>query len=198
LEFPETSQSLIARIKDLADEAAWTEFLGIYRPVVYRMARRRGMQDADAQDVTQRVFLAIAQAINNWQPGPGRPPFRAWLVTITRNAATKALARRRPDMGAGSTSVVELLNAEPADEGATAEFKLDSRRATIRWAAEQIRPQFSEVTWRLFWETVIEGRAVSEVAAETGRSAGAIYMARFHVSQRLKEKVLEVSAQWEI
>jgi RNA polymerase sigma-70 factor (ECF subfamily) len=189
---------LIARIKDLADDAAWAQFLGIYRPVVYRMARRRGMQDADAQDVTQRVFLAIAQAINRWQPGPNRPPFRAWLVTITRNAATKCLARRRPDVGAGSSSVVELLNAEPADEDASAEFLSDSRRAAIRWAAEQVRPQFSEITWRLFWETVIEGRAVSEVAAETGRSAGAVYMARFRVSQRLKDKILEVSAHWEI
>jgi RNA polymerase sigma-70 factor (ECF subfamily) len=198
LEFPETSQSLIARIKDLADEAAWTEFLAVYRPVVYRMARRRGMQDADAQDVTQRVFLAVAQAISRWEPGPARPPFRAWLVTITRNAATKALARRRPDVGSGSSSIVELLNAEPADEDATAEFLQDSRRAAIRWAAEQIRPQFSEITWRLFWETVIEGRTVTDVAAETGRSAGAIYMARFHVSQRLKAKVLDVSTHWDI
>jgi RNA polymerase sigma-70 factor, ECF subfamily len=199
LEFPETSLSLIARIKDLADEAAWTEFLGIYRPVVYRMARRRGMQDADAQDVTQRVFLAIAQAINDWEPGPDRPPFRAWLVTITRNAATKALARSRPDMGTGSSSVMELLNAEPAEEeNTTAEFLLDTQREALRWAADQLRSQFSEATWRLFWETAVEGRTVIDVAAETGRSAGAIYMARFRVSQRLKEKVLEVSRHWEI
>jgi len=199
VEFPETNQSLIARVKDLADEAAWTEFIGIYRPVVYRMARRRGMQDADAQDIAQRVFLAISQAIGSWEPGPGRPPFRAWLVTITRNAVTKALARRRPDAGTGSSSVMELLDAEP-DDGpeTTAEFLLESRRQALRWAAEQIRPEFSETTWRLFWETAIEGRSVAEVAAATGRSAGAIYMARFRVAQRLKEKVQEVSRHWEV
>jgi RNA polymerase sigma-70 factor, ECF subfamily len=50
-EFPETSHSLIFRVKNPADGAAWTEFLGIYQPVVCRMARRRGLQDADAQDV---------------------------------------------------------------------------------------------------------------------------------------------------
>ena len=76
-DFPDTSHSLIARVKDLADGAAWTEFLAIYRPVVYRMARRRGMQDADSQDVTQRVLLAVSQAIDGWKPGPDRPPFRA-------------------------------------------------------------------------------------------------------------------------
>ena len=82
-EVPDTSHSLIARVKDPADGAAWTEFLGIYRPVVYRLARKRGMQDADAQDVTQRVFLSISQAIDGWEPDPNGPPFRAWLVTVS-------------------------------------------------------------------------------------------------------------------
>ena len=41
-DFLETSHSLIERVHDLADEASWVEFLGIYQPVVYRMARRRG------------------------------------------------------------------------------------------------------------------------------------------------------------
>ncbi len=94
-DFPETSHSLIARVKDLADGTAWTEFLGIYRPVVYRLGRKRGMQDADAQDVTQRVFLSVSQAIDGWEPGPNGPPFRAWLVTVTRNAITIALGFAR-------------------------------------------------------------------------------------------------------
>jgi len=198
-EFPETSESLIARVKDLADGTAWTEFLEIYQPVVYRMAKRRGMQDADAQDVAQRVFIAISQAIGDWEPGLDRPPFRAWLVTITRNAVTKALTRRRPDCGAGSSSVMELLNAVQADDQeTTAELMRESRREAMRWAADQIRPEFSEATWRLFWETAIEGRQPGEVAAAAGRSPGAVYMARFRVSRRLKEKVLELSQHWEV
>jgi RNA polymerase sigma-70 factor (ECF subfamily) len=198
-DFPETSHSLIARVKDLADGAAWTEFLGIYRPVVYRLARKRGMQDADAQDVTQRVFLSISLAIEGWAPGPNRPPFRAWLVTVTRNAINKALSRRRPDIGAGTSSVAEFLDALPVEDAqASAEFLLESRREALRWASEQIRSEFSETTWMLFWQTAIEGRSIAEVATTTGRSAGAIYMARFRVLQRLKRKVQEVSQLWDL
>ena len=198
-DFPETSESLIARVKDLADGAAWTEFLEIYQPVVYRMAKRRGMQDADAQDVAQRVFVAVSQAIGDWQPGSDRPPFRAWLVTIARNAVTKALTRRPRDNAAGSSSVMELLDAVPADDPeTTAELLQESRREAMRWAADQIRPEFSEATWRLFWETAIEGREVGEVASDSGRTPGAVYMARFRVSRRLKEKVQELSQHWEI
>ena len=58
-EFPETSHSLIARVSDPSDAASWAEFLAIYQPVIFRMARRRGLQIADAQDVLQQVFLSI-------------------------------------------------------------------------------------------------------------------------------------------
>jgi RNA polymerase sigma-70 factor (ECF subfamily) len=198
-DFPDTSHSLIARVKDLADGAAWTEFLGIYRPVVYRLARKRGMQDADAQDVTQRVLLSVSQAIDGWKPGPNGSPFRAWLVTVTRNAITKALSRSLPDVGAGASSVMELLDALPADDPqSTAEFFLESRREALRWASERIRAEFSETTWMLFWETAVKGSSVAEVAATTGRSTGAVYMARFRVLQRLKQKVQEVSQQWDL
>jgi len=86
---PETSESLIARVKDPADAGAWAEFLAIYRPVVYRLARRR-MQDADAQDVSQKVLLAVSQAISRFEPGAGQPPFRAWLAKIARKLEVDA------------------------------------------------------------------------------------------------------------
>ena len=197
-EFPETSHSLFARVKDLGDGAAWTEFLGIYQPVVFRMARRRGLQDADAQDVMQQVFLSISKSIEGWIPGDLQPPFRAWLTTIARNAITKALVRRPRDAATGSTSMVELLDAQPDPQATTAEILAEARKELIRWATEQIRSEFSEATWNVFWLTAIEGVPIAEVAKSTGRSAGAVYVARYRVIARLKEKVLEVSQLWDL
>lgn len=190
---PETRESLIARVKDPADAAAWTEFLAIYRPVVYRLARRR-MQDADAQDVAQRVLLAVSQAIGRWEPGPDQPPFRAWLAKIARNAILNAVSRRKPDMGSGSTSLIEVLNQQAReDPDTTAELLVESRRETLRWVTEQIRTEFSEATWKLFWETAVLGKSIAEVAHSSRRTVGAVYMARFKVMQRLKERVSEVT-----
>ncbi|MFO1043337.1 MAG: sigma-70 family RNA polymerase sigma factor [Planctomycetaceae bacterium] len=198
-DLPDTSHSLIARVKDLTDGAAWTEFLAIYRPVVYRMARRRGLQDADSQDLIQRVFLAISQAIDGWEPGPDRPPFRAWFVTVTRNAITKALCRLPVDRGAGSSSVMSLLAGEHVEDPKTTdELLIESRREALRWASDQVRPEFNDLTWRLFWETSIQGRSVAEVVATFGCSPGTVYTARFRVTRRLKEKVQEVSQQWDL
>ncbi|MCA9009444.1 MAG: sigma-70 family RNA polymerase sigma factor [Planctomycetaceae bacterium] len=197
-EFPETSYSLIARVKDLGDGAAWTEFLGIYQPVVFRMARRRGLQDADAQDVMQQVFLSISKSIEGWTPGDLQPPFRAWLTTISRNAITKALTRRPRDAATGSTSMVELLGAHPDPQETTAEILAEARKELIRWATEQIRSEFSEATWKVFWLTAIEGVSIAEVAKSMGRSAGAVYVARYRVIAKLKEKVSEVSQLWDL
>lgn len=196
-EFPETSYSLIGRVHDPANGAAWAEFLGIYQPVVYRMARRRGLQDADAHDVVQQVFASIARSIDTWTGGADRPPFRAWLTTVARNAITNDLTRRPRDRAAGSTSVVQQLHELPAPEETTSEIIREARREIIHWAARQIRPEFTEQTWEIFWKTSIDGIAIAEVSASTGRSVGAIYVARHRVLTRLKEKVTEVSQHWD-
>ena len=195
-EFPDTRHSLIQRVHDVADEVAWMEFLAIYQPVVYRMARRRGLQDADAQDVIQKVFLSISRVIGDWKASDEQPPFRAWLTTVARNAITNALSRQPQDGATGSSSVVEVLEAEPAPEDTTFEIIMEARREIVHRAAEQIRSEFSERTWDMFWNTSVEGQSVADVAAAMERSVGAIYVARHRVLTRLKEAVAEMSQQW--
>lgn len=195
--WPETNQSLILRVKDPADAASWSVFLSIYRPVVVRMACGLGLQHADAEDLAQQVFMSVAKAIEDWVPDTHQPPFRMWLARITRNAIVNALTRRKPDAPGGSTSVHDMLRELPDRNGETTQQLMEeSRREAIRWATEAIQHEFTEVTWALFWLTSIEGSSVAEVACQQNKTPGAVYMARYKVMQRLKEKVLEVSEVW--
>ena len=196
-EFPETDHSLIDRAKDTADGASWLEFVGIYQPVVYRLARRRGLQDADSQDIVQQVFASIARSLDGWKPAEDRPPFRAWLTTIARNAITTALTRRRPDQGSGSSSVAEALGKLPSKEQTDAELFAEAKQEMVRWAAEQIRSEFTVQSWDIFWKTAMLEVSVAEVSKSSGRSIGAIYVTRHRVLSRLKEKIAEVSNHWE-
>jgi hypothetical protein len=50
-ESPTTRLTLLARLRDLRDAGAWGEFMEIYAPLVYGLARRHGIQDADAADL---------------------------------------------------------------------------------------------------------------------------------------------------
>ncbi len=193
---PETNESLIARVKDPANEAAWIEFLAIYQPVVLRMARNRGLQPADADDLAQSVFLTLSNAINDWEPKPQGPPFRAWFFTITRNAIINALRSRQRHQAAGSTSVQELLEQIP-DDASSAEFHRESQREVFRWVCAEVRPEFSPATWVIFWRTAVEDVPAERVAADMQRNVGAIYVAKWRVMKRVKERVAECTFQWQ-
>lgn len=195
-EFPETSLSLIARLRELGDGESWAEFLRIYQPVVYRLARRRGLQEADAQDVVQQVFVSINRSIEDWQGGSKQSPFRAWLTAIARNAILKSLARRPRDRAAGTSSVMDLLHEIPDRDETASEFEIEAQHEIVRCAAEQIRAEFTGETWTIFWQTAIEGLPIADVADAMRRTPGSIYVARHRVVARLKVVAQEMSRDW--
>lgn len=187
---PSTRHTLIAKLRDPADAVAWREFLAIYEPLVYRVARRKGLQDADARDLCQDVFRAVARAIDRWEPDPARGSFRGWLFTIARNLCINFLVRRdRHPRGTGDSDVLAMIDALPATGPDTAEFDAEYRRRLFRWAAEQVKGEFAATTWRAFWQTAVESRPAAAVGNELGMTAGAVYVARSRVLARLRKRV---------
>ena len=84
-ESPTTRLSLLMRLRDAHDRLAWEQFVGLYAPLVYGFARRKGLQDADAADIAQDVLTSVAQQMRQWEFDPLRGSFRGWLFTIARN-----------------------------------------------------------------------------------------------------------------
>ena len=190
---PSTRASLILRLRDPADAGAWREFVTLYEPLVYELACRKGLQDADARDLCQEVFLAVARAVHRWDPDPARGTFRGWLSRIARNLLVNFLTRQREPRGSGATSVQDLLEAQPStDLSATALFEAEYRRRVFRWAADEIRGEFTPPTWQAFWLTAVGGRIPKEVASELGLTVGAVYIARSRVLARLRRRIEEL------
>ncbi len=188
--WPDTHETLLTRLSDPQDQAAWQEFVGIYQPVVYRLARRRGLQDADAADVTQRVLWSVARAADRWQPGKEHGRFRGWLATVTSNAVINLLTRERWRQASGRTTVLELLNetAEPNNE--LNQIWLHERRLQLfRSAAESVKQEVSEQAWQAFHRTAVDGAPAQEVAAELNKSVGAIYAMRSRVLAKIRTGV---------
>jgi RNA polymerase sigma-70 factor (ECF subfamily) len=192
---PNTRRSLVMRLRNLDDQAAWAEFVDVYEPFLYRLARAKGLQDADARDLCQDVFRAVASAIDRWDPDPAKGRFRGWLFRIARNHVVDFLTSQgRHPRGSGRTSVHEMLESRPAaDSRAEAEFATEFRRRVFHWAAGQVKSEFAESTWLAFWKTGVECKPVSDVAKELGLSPGAVYVARSRVLARLRGRIEQLT-----
>lgn len=193
---PETRPSLLARLKDRADRDAWDEFSEIYRPVIYRLARHKGMQHADAEDLAQQVLAAVAKAIDRWRPDPQRAKFRTWLHRVAQNAILNALTRGVPDRGVGDSGVQALLEQHAEKAGPDSDLlRIEYRREVFRWAADRIRDEFQPASWQAFWLTAVENETVDDVARQLNKSRGAVYAARCRVMRRLKEEILHLDEE---
>jgi len=189
---PETRVSLLLRVRDPADQQAWHEFVEIYWPVIVRLARRKGLQETDADDLAQTVMMSIAKSIERREHDRQQARFRTWLNRVVQNAILNALTRRKPDRAAGGSGLQDVLEQQPSQRHLDSDLlKLEYRREVFRWAARQIQCEFEAATWNAFWLTTVEEKSCEEAAQITGKQVGSVYAARSRVMRRLREKVAE-------
>ena len=196
-EAPATQPSLLIRLGDKQDTVAWAQFVEVYAPLVYGFARKHGMQDADAADLTQEVMRAVAGAISRLEYDPRRGTFRSWLFTVVRNKFRNYLSNKtRKQMTSGGSSVQELLEAQPDRVDALEEqwdHEYDQR--VFSWAVDRVKGSFTDKTWQAFWQVSVEGKNARDVAVNVGISVGAVYIAKSRVLARLKEQIQLLQAR---
>lgn len=191
--WPETCDTLLTRLRNPADQQAWQDFVQLYQPLIVRFAMNRGLQEADANDISQRVLWTVARAAESFQVGKQHGSFRGWLATVTTNATLNLVQRESKHRGSGRTSMWELIEqvAEPSAE-LSAAWRDERRMALFRAATQQVRSKFTDDVWALFWRTAIEGEAIDAVASELGKSIGAAYAARSRVLAAIRKTVTAI------
>ena len=184
-----TSLSLLERAR-AQDQAAWERLVSLYTPLVVYWARQMGLQEADAADIAQEVFKAVAEHIGTFQRTREGGTFRGWLRTITRH---KLCDRGRPPTGAtgeGGSDAYERWGQLPAPEPKdTGELALRQElRLLYRRALELLVTEFEPSSWKAFWRVVVDGQRPADVAEELKLSRNAVYLAKSRVLARLREE----------
>jgi RNA polymerase sigma factor (sigma-70 family) len=191
---PITQPSLLVRIRDPRDGKSWSQFVDLYAPLVYRYARKHGLQDADAADFTQEVLRNVAGAVGKLDYDSRSGTFRGWLFTVVRNRLRDfLLTRNRQCHGSGDTQTQALLEQRPDPSDS---WDQDYEWQLLTWAAEQIRGTVQDSTWQAFWQTTIEEKSGQEVAAALGMTVAAVYLAKSRIMARLKDLIEQVQADW--
>lgn len=197
-----TRPSLLLRIRDASDREAWRQFVDLYAPLIYGLARKRGLQDADAADVTQDVFRAVAVAVPSWNYDPQRGSFRGWLYTVTRNKINDFLRDRKlaPALGQGTGDTATQMYLEQQPDWATpaedeSAWQREAQQRVFAVAAERIRREFQESSWKAFWQVAVEGKSGEETARGLHMSVGAVYVAKSRVLARLKKEIKQLQLE---
>jgi RNA polymerase sigma-70 factor (ECF subfamily) len=190
-----TPRSLLDRVR-ANDPAAWERMVALYAPLVFHWCRRYALQDADAADVAQEVFRAVLTHVGGFRKEKPTDTYRGWLRTIFRNKVHDHFRRRgREPAGVGGSDAQAFLARRPdlpvEQQDDPSDQEQESR--LLRRALTFLHEEFEDRTWRAFWQTVVDGRATNEVAADLGMSSGAVRVARCRVLQRLRDFLGDVA-----
>ncbi len=188
---PRTQPSLLMRIRNHRDRESWSQFVEIYAPLVYGFLRKRGIQDADAADLTQDVMASVAAAIETFDYSPEEGRFRGWLFTVVQNRLRNFWRNRdRQIGGTGGAQAAQLLKKQPdPSNGQADEWDEDYERHLFHYVADRVRGSFQDATWHAFWRTAVEGQPTREVAESLGMTVAAVHLAKGRVIARIKQQI---------
>lgn len=181
-----TSPTLIERLRRSDDPAAWGRFVDLYTPLLLEWSKRNRVPQADAADLVQNVLVLLVKQLPRYERRAGGS-FRGWLFTVLRNCwRDQCRVRARQPAIALDVPPDEQAGIDPIAELTEEEY----RNYLLRRTLQVIQTDFPESTWRAFWLHVVESRPAAEVAATTGVTPNAVYLARGRVLKRLREELV--------
>ena len=195
---PTTQVSLILRLRDRSDAEAWEQFVSIYHPLIWSVAKRLQMSDADANDACQNTLLRLSQVVHQWSPNKANSNFRGWLFRVARNCMLRQFEKDgRRTISAVDQEGEQFLD-QLAEDGVKGEtlFQLEFRRQQFAIAIETVRPSVKPLYWEAFRLSYIENLGIKETAERLETDVKTVYVARHRVLNRIRSEVNQLS-QWQ-
>jgi len=188
---PATSLTLLGRLQNDADQAAWTEFVRHYGAMILRWCGKWGLQQADAEDVTQTVLVRLAERMRSFRYDPTRS-FRGYLKTLTHYAFCDLLeSRKKPGAGSGDSVVFQLLKSVEARDDLVKRLAVDYDQELLQEAMVRVKERVEPHTWEAFRLTALEGLSGAEAAERLGLKVPTVFKAKSKVQQMLREETGE-------
>jgi RNA polymerase sigma-70 factor (ECF subfamily) len=182
-----TSPSLLGRVgQDPCDQAAWEEFVAYYGPKIHGWCRKRGLQAADADDVTQDVLMRLARALRKFVYDPSRT-FRGWLRLVTQHALSDFVAHRerRP----GDDRGLAVLQTVQAHDDLLALLNEEFTHVLVTQACVTVCARVEPQTWNAFLLTACENRPGEEVAVQLGMNVASVFKAKSRVLAFIRQEI---------
>lgn len=183
-----TSPTLLQQI-EAKDADAWSVFVRLYSPLVFRWCRRAQLQASDVADIQQDVFRVVSQKIDTYQDGRKRSGgFRSWLWGITRLEILNYLrTQKRQPIGEGGSATDRMEWLAVAETEPDCEGEPSSQELLMQSAVAILEPEFDTRIWRAFWDLTVKGRPTKDIGLDLNMTVNAVRQAKFRVARRLRQ-----------
>lgn len=187
-----TRSSVIRAVADTENAAAWNRLFDLYAGFVYSIARRKGVNDADADDIVQMVFVDLARNLPSFQYDRSKGKFRSYLAALVNWRVIDRLkaVRRDADLKAGFMEEVKPIGPGD-DEFADREWQAVAMDNALRRIKSSVRPEH----YAAFVASTVEGRDTETVMKLYNLSRDNLYQIRKRLSERLRKVMSEILAE---
>ena len=190
---PLTQLTLIARLRDPKDEAAWTHFETRYRELVVRFSMRQGLQAADAEDVAQAVFASLLKSLQNFTFDASKGRFRDYLFRAVRNEVCRQKSKALRPMSA--SPLLALSELSPSNDPGSADVGEAAKMFDDEWINHHYRLALSEIRRThapesvAIFETLIAGISIAATALRFATTEQAVHKVKQRVRDRMQALV---------
>ena len=195
----ETRSSLIQRLKATINGESWEEFFHTYWELIYNVARRAGLSEADAQDIVQETILKVHNSLDRFEYNRKRGTFKGWLRTVTRARLNDFFKKqqRRPALNQPLEEAADELQNLEDPEGPEIERIWDEEwnRNLIQAALSRTKKLSSPKQFQIFKCHYIDEWTVRETCRTLGVNAAQVYMAKQRVGKIFREAVETLQEQ---
>lgn len=198
-----TRSSLVNRLHNWNDHGGWQDFFDRYWKLIYAVALKAGLTDAEAQDVVQETVVAVAKQMREGGYDRTKSSFKNWLCLITRRRIIDHFRRRtkvqkRP-LASEATSRTDTIARvpDPASLELDAVWDEEWRKNLVDAAIERVKQQVSSKQFQIFDLAVLKDLRVREVTKLLKVNAAQVYLARHRVSALVKKEVARIETQAE-
>ncbi len=190
-----TRATLLSRLKNWDDQSSWQEFFDIYWKLIYGVARKAGLSEAEAQDVVQETLFSVAKHLPKFKYDPALGTFKAWLLNMTRWRITDQLRKRGPLIehrartdDTARTSTVERVPDEsiPALD---AVWEADWEKHLLAAAMANLKGRVDPQQLQIFDFYVNKEWSPEKVAQAFKVTVNQVYLAKTRLTEKLREEV---------
>lgn len=194
-----TRASLIARLKNWQDHASWQEFFDTYWKLIYGVARKSGLSDAEAQDVVAETMASVARHMPGFKYNPEVGSFKAWLLQMTRWRITDQIRKRPPDIlhhspahgtGTGTDTVDAVI--DPQGNGLDQDWDMDWEKNLLDAAVANVKRKLDPQKYQIFDFYVNKDWPAEKVAGRFQISVDQVYMAKHRITDLIKTEAVRL------